>query len=142
MPDLANTDISFHDVQIFDEIKSPALGDPENVAFWLGDVDVIGSAPIAAVVSPASGVLDGQEPIVVDVTDADSELRRVFLVVRIPALGLEELVHQGDRFTPNYAQSTRVAIANGFRYTIVRAGGWPASPVLDVYPIDVTGQEG
>jgi hypothetical protein len=111
-------------------------------ALFVDAAGISGNAPVASLVSPASGVLDAQEAIVIDVTDTDSALRRVFLVMRIPAFGLEELVHQGDRFTPDYARSTRVAIVNGFRYTIRRAGGWPASPVLDVYPIDVTGQEG
>lgn len=141
MADLAYADVNYEDIPQYDGLTSDSLDG--KIDCHLSAVAIVSDAPISTVVSPASGVLDAQGAIVLDVTDTDSALRRVFLVMRIPALGLEELVHQGDRFTPTYAaRSTRVAIADGFRYTINRAGGWPASPVLDVYPIDVSGQEG
>lgn len=105
-----------------------------------GDGD--GSPPVVTLVSPPDGsTIEQGTPIAIDVTD-NVALRRSFLVVRFAALGIEEVAHQGDRFAPNYAgASSRVAIPGGFRFTLMRAGGWPASPIVDVYAIDTAGSE-
>jgi hypothetical protein len=81
-----------------------------------------------------------------DVTD-NAGLRRVILGVYFPGFGFQEIVHDGTSFMPNYAAaSTRVAITNGYRYTVQRAGGWPpavASLTLtfNVWAIDTSGNE-
>ena len=77
-----------------------------------------------------------------NVTD-DNALRRVMVIARFAKLGIEEVVHQGDRFAVLYAgSSTRTAIAGGYSYTVVRNGGWPSDVTLDVYAIDTAGNEG
>ena len=111
-------------------------------ALFVDAVGLSGAAPVAALVSPAGPGVEPNEPIVVDVTDADSSIRRTFLVLRVPATGLEEVVFQGDRFAANYsASSSRTPITDGHRYSLRRAGGWPGSPTIDVYAIDTTGEE-
>lgn len=101
-----------------------------------GDLTV----PTVTLVSPASS-LEPETPIVFEATD-NAGLRRVFVVARFPSLGLEEVVHQGDRFAAKYAaSSSRVSITNGWRFSIRRAGGWLADPVIEVYAIDTSGLE-
>lgn len=98
-----------------------------------------GSPPVVSLVSPGE-IIDAGQPIVVDVVDP--HLGRVFVVARYPSTGKEELVHQGDRFTTEFnGQSTRAPITNGFRFTLRRSGGWPASPIIEVYAFDSTGRE-
>lgn len=101
-----------------------------------------GAPPAVAVVSPASGSSIGPTSVlVVDVTDAGG-LRRVVLSVTFSGLASAELVHDGDGFAPLYAPaSARVDIAGGYRFSLTRSGGWPASPTLKVIAVDVTGQE-
>lgn len=101
-----------------------------------------GSTPVVALVSPLVASVESAGAVVVDVTDADGNLGRVFVVARYPSTGKEELVHQGDRFTTEFnGMSSRAPIANGFRFTLKRSGGWPASPIIDVYAFDATGRE-
>lgn len=98
-----------------------------------------GAAPVVTLVSPLSGTLEAFEAVVVDVTD-NAALGRVFLVARMPASNLEELIYAGNRFTPQYAAlSSQVAIAGGFRFTVKRSSGWPSSPTLDAYAVDASG---
>lgn len=100
------------------------------------------AAPTVSLVSPPTiEELAPGSPLVFDVTD-NIGLRRVFVGVRLPLRGAEDVVHQGDRFAAGYAaSSTRVAISGGWRYSVVRAGGWPENPTLDVYAIDTGGTE-
>ena len=53
-----------------------------------------------------------------------------------------EVVHDGDGFRGMYntGSNTRVALGNGFRYTVLRKGGWPASPTLEFLVVDESGQ--
>lgn len=101
-----------------------------------------GSPPVVSLNFPLNQAVEGQASIGIDVTDVGGNLGRVIITARIEAFGIEEVVFQGDRFAPAYAaRSTRVAIANGFRYTISRSAGWPGSPSIDVYAVDAAGSE-
>lgn len=98
-----------------------------------------GVPPTVTLVSPTTGTIEAFEPITFNVTDNDG-LGSAIVVARFNARGIEEIVHQGERFGPAYAaQSTRVAIVGGFRYTVRRSGGWPESPAIDVYATDIAG---
>lgn len=90
--------------------------------------------PVVALIEPADGgELDRFAAVVLEVTD-ETALGRVFVVARYPTLGVEEVVHQGDRFAALYTgASSRASIAGGYRYSVRRNGGWPAPPVLTVY---------
>lgn len=74
-----------------------------------------------------------------DVTDDSGSFCSVMITASFPD-GSWEVVHTGDAFAPRYAAgSSRTVIANGFRYTCRRAGGWPASPTIVSFPVDAAG---
>lgn len=97
-----------------------------------------GNPPAVSVVSPV-GTVATDGAITLDVTD-DTGLRRVVIVARFAELGIEEVVHQGDRFAARYT-GTATPIASGSRIAFTRIGGWPAPPVIDVYAVDTSGGE-
>lgn len=75
-----------------------------------------------------------------DVTDDSGSICAFFLVCY--QRGMTELVHDGHGFLPEYtALSTRTGIANGYRFSVRRRGGWLASPLFRVYAIDHAGNE-
>lgn len=80
--------------------------------------------------------------IVLEVTDADGFA--ALLVLAEYGTGAYEVVHDGDAFAQVYAaQSTRVSIAGGYRYTLKRAGGWFGERVtIRVVAVDVYGDVG
>ena len=98
--------------------------------------------PVVTLVSPASGQVEDSTPIVVEVTD-NVALRRVLVMARFDSLGVEDLVHNGERFAAAYSgDSTRSPIAGGWRYVIRRNSGWRAPVMIDVYAFDTSGSEG
>lgn len=50
-----------------------------------------------------------------------------------------DVVHDGNEFGPDYRNSTREVIANGYRYTIVRRLGWTSQPRFRVVGVDSGG---
>lgn len=121
------------------QITGPANVDPP---FWTGTIAKQDAAnPVATVVSPPEGsAISSTTPLVIDVTD-DLGLRRVIVAARFPD-GTAELVHDGDLFSTRYASSSKTAISGGFRFTLRRQGGWFASPTIQVFPFDTSGNEG
>lgn len=98
-----------------------------------------GSPPVVALVSPPAGNVEAFQAIVIDVID-NVGLGRIFVVADLPGSGREELVYRGDRFTTQYAaQSTQTAIPGGVRLSIKRSAGWPSSPTLVAYAVDLSG---
>lgn len=93
-------------------------------------------------VPPLGTVLNSQQPISFDVTDNSGQLLRV-IVHAVFSDGVVEVVHDGDNFRGYYQiDSTRILIANGYRYTALRFGGWPSSPAtFNVFAIDASGNE-
>lgn len=109
----------------------------------LGNGDADTTLPVVTIVSPAPSTnISGTTPLVFDVTD-NGAFRRI--AVRLKFTGQNwEFVHDGDAFSPGYqANSTRVAISGGFRYSVRKDGGWPVGqvPRLTVYAIDTGGNE-
>jgi hypothetical protein len=115
---------------------------PAEYAVTWGEVIRVGalgsdSAPTIVVVMPpeVSGV-EVTQPLVIDATDENEEVR-LMVVARFEGRGFEEVVHNGARFTPNYnAKSSRTELEHGYRYTVIRNGGWFESPKLDFYAIN------
>lgn len=91
------------------------------------------SSPVVSVVSPSvATAIQPTTPLVIDVVN-----RAALLLAYFPGLALWEVVFDGTAFAPAYAAlSSRVAITNGFRYTLLRASGWPASPTITAPPTD------
>jgi hypothetical protein len=101
------------------------------------------SAPQVALVSPAEGTaISRTQAITLDVTDVGLGLRRVLLLASFESMEAPELVHDGNAFSvPYVASSTREAIAGGFRYVLLRNGGWPDAPTLTAHAFDQGGNE-
>lgn len=105
-----------------------------------------GAAPVVGNLSPAPGTpITTTTPLVFEVTDDSGAFRRVVLAVAYSSgdlAGVTELVHDGDAFVGHYSTGcSRDPISGGFRFTILRAGGWPASPTLRVFAFDRAGNE-
>lgn len=99
--------------------------------------------PVVSNVSPSEATqLERGTPLSFDVTDDSGAFRRIILKVQFAGMPTREFAHDGDTFAPMYlAGSTRETITGGYRYTLVRAGGWPAAPTITPYAIDALGAE-
>jgi Concanavalin A-like lectin/glucanases superfamily len=97
--------------------------------------------PTVTWVSP-TGVLTAGMPIVVDATDADGFSALVLMAEF--SNGAYEVVHDGVAFAQAYAtRSTRTVIDGGFRYSVVRYGGWFGSRVvMRLTAVDSAGASG
>jgi hypothetical protein len=93
---------------------------------------------------PLGGLISPQQPISFQVTDDSGAFRRIIIHARFND-GLEEVVFNGDSFRGLYGggNSSRVIVAGGFDFTILRGEGWPqGGPVaLNVFAIDEAGNE-
>ena len=101
------------------------------------------TAPSVGNFTPASGsAISRTTPITFDVTDDSGQFRRIFVVASFAATGACEVIHDGDGFRGFYAaSSSRVLVANGFRYTVARTGGWPSAPAIQTFAMDASGNE-
>lgn len=99
--------------------------------------------PVVGNFSPVAGTpISKVTPIAFDVTDESGAFRRIFVVAFYPTTGISEVIHDGDGFRGYYsATSARQAIAGGFRYSVLRAGGWSAAPTIQTFAIDLAGNE-
>jgi len=90
--------------------------------------------------SPAVGTpIERNTPISFDVTDA-SGLQRVMVLVQLR--GDLVCVHDGERFRGNFTNySSRVSIADGWRYTVRPNGGWTSAPSFELLAYDTDGNE-
>lgn len=143
MPDLSNIDVWWTATEPYSVSGQVELRRIDVVFIPVVD-PVVPVPPIVSNVTPVAGTaVTARTPVGLDVTDDSGVFRRIMLVASFPTLGLLEVVHDGDNFAPLYAGTgnTREAIANGFRYTALRRGGWPASPTLIPFAIDQEGAE-
>ena len=93
--------------------------------------------PVITVISPLPGAtITPTTQIVVDVTD----LRGFVAVWLWVHVGGDWEVIWADNFGPRYSESSRVAITNGYRYTLRRSGaGWYTSPTFHAVAVDIGG---
>lgn len=123
-------------------VARTALELQDSFTRWQGVVTDI-TKPAVANLSPTPGTaLQKTQPVSLEVTDVGG-LRRVMVVASFPGLDLEEVVHNGTSWGPRYslAPNARTAITNGYRFTVLRRGGWPAPPTLTAYAVDTAGNE-
>lgn len=94
-------------------------------------------------ITPANGATIARAAAVeFDVTD-DTGLAAVIVMVLYPDTGDYEVAHDGTTFAPRFvSKSTRTAISGGYRFKLVRTGGWPSAPTVRVKPIDTAANEG
>lgn len=102
----------------------------------------LNNPPTIENVDPApDSEISADTPLEFDTLD-DLGFRRVFIVAKYTALDTWEVVHDGSAFGPKYAdESARTVVAGGFHFSIMREGGWPEAPTLEVLPIDNRGEE-
>lgn len=92
--------------------------------------------PVVTIVSPPPGNISPDTAFVVEVTDNSGEFNIVVLDVTYPD-GRSEAIYDGVDFKPFYRPRSSVqTIPNGFRFSIRRTGGWPASPSFRIDPRD------
>lgn len=77
----------------------------------------------------------------VTVTD-DEDLDLVEIFVLYAATGDYEVAYDGEAFAPRYvAKSTRTNVSGGYRFKLIRTGGWPAHPTFKVRARDAANNE-
>ena len=81
------------------------------------------------------------DPVQFDVTDNSGVFSAIIVHVRFLEDGLCECAYNGLNFEARYAAgSSRVAVANGGRFTVRRTGGWVSTPIqLVITAIDAAG---
>lgn len=100
-------------------------------------------APVVGSFSPLPGeTLQPSDTIQFDVTDNSGNFARIIVIAWFKETGEQEVVHDGDGFVGYYtATSSRVIISGGYRYYVLRSGGWRYAPTIRVFSIDATGNE-
>jgi hypothetical protein len=97
--------------------------------------------PVVGEYDPAPGTKIGPtQPLSFSVTDDSGSFAAVLVAVAFPT-GVAELVHDNDGFLSPYGTSVRAPITGGYRYTLRRSGGWPASPTVRTIPVDARGNK-
>jgi hypothetical protein len=100
------------------------------------------TSPTIGSIVPAPGTaIASTDPLQFDVTDNSGAFRRILIAVVLA--GVTELAHDGNSFLGNYAGGacSRTAISGGFRFVVLRDGGWPSSPTIRVFAVDQSGNE-
>lgn len=96
--------------------------------------------PTVVIISPTPGTnIPKTAKLIFKILD-DGPFERLLPSIRFPDSTVE-LVHDGEGFTANYSQSIREPVANGYKYTVERNGGWPANPTLIPFAFDKGGNE-
>jgi hypothetical protein len=99
--------------------------------------------PVVSNVTPTPGTaITTSTPISLDVTDDANSFLRILLAVSFPD-GTKEVAFDGAGFTARYSNpaNTQTSITNGYRFTVLRNGGWPDLPEITPFVIDTTGGE-
>lgn len=113
---------------------------PSFIKFGLGSGGGDKVPPVVAFISPPAGHAVGKnEPIVLEVTDNKGELAKVLITVSFANSSTTEVMFNGSSFLGAYANSSREAITNGWRFMLRRRGGWTGSPTVEAHVIDQGG---
>ena len=104
------------------------------------------TAPTVTNFSPAVGSTIGRyDQISFDVIDESvSGIASVVVLASYPS-GKVEVVHDGTSFREYYtsaSKNTRTVIEGGYNFTILRGGGWPEKPTIEMIPVDTSGNIG
>jgi hypothetical protein len=124
---------------------------------WFGDLSGNLVAPVIASVTPTPSVVPGGAggfsadyavarvtPVVIDVTDVSPGLQRVVMWVRYSDTPYTMVVYDGTNFLWPFdtTTSTKVAVANGYRFTVLPRDGWPSANLeWHVGAVDSSGNE-
>lgn len=111
-----------------------------------GPTDI--DSPTITNITPNPGLIAGSynqasnTPISFDITDA-STFSSIIVMVKLTHLSYTLVVHDGTEFKdPFVVNSSRVAITDGFTYTLLPSGGWQSDiESLQVVGIDDSGNK-
>jgi hypothetical protein len=97
--------------------------------------------PVIDNISPTpETTIETDTPLTFDVTDTGVGLNFVLLAASFRGLAGVEVVFADSEFTAPYeAESAVSVISNGFHFSLLRTGGWPATPSITPYAIDSAG---
>lgn len=113
------------------------------ITIYSGTYDSV--RPNVSIISPSPGSnITRLQQITVDVTDNSGSFGRIILHGGYSGLAGVEPIHDGEVWNVRHysgSLNTRQVIANGYRYTILRDGGWPGDISLTPYVIDGSGNE-
>lgn len=101
--------------------------------------------PVISALSPPAGTdIEPDQVVSFEVTDDVGSFARIFVVAKDLDSGIAEVVHDGDAFNGFFVeQSTRVLIAGGIRYELLRRDGWTGTRLeISAFAIDEDGNEG
>lgn len=106
------------------------------IAVNVDGVEVTTAPPVVGNWIPGAGTqITTATPIGFDVTDAKG-------IASVHVYSGAETVYDGAAFTANYnAASTQTAIADGFRFSVIRNGGWLSAPQITVAAVNLDGIE-
>lgn len=113
---------------------------PGSIVAGGGSTDI--TRPVISNLNPTPGTpISTSQVISFDVTDNLGLFTRIIIIAVFGTA--QEVVHDGANFAFIYqnASSTVTPITNGFHYTVLRSGGWPASVTFEPFAIDVSGNE-
>ena len=103
-------------------------------------------APAVTIISPANGGVVSSTTLIQLSATGPQNLVRVVMLVSFPNLNIYEVAHDGDSFSGRYPAAlgnTRSATTTpnpGFTFSLLRQGGWPASPRIIPCAFDAFGQ--
>lgn len=113
-------------------------------AYTLSDApapDVADVEPPTVSFAVASGTtIKKTDAVAVEVAD-ETELALVLITASYPS-GAYEVIYEtpssgeGSGFAPFFVGSSKSAITGGWRFRLVRTGGWPGAPTIKVRPFD------
>lgn len=99
--------------------------------------------PVVTFITPGGTTIESDEPVEFEVTDNLGSFAKIIVIAWYQSTGVQELIHDGDNFTGYFSEdSSRVVIAYGYRYSVLRLGGWENAPTIRVIPIDSSGNVG
>jgi len=100
-----------------------------------------GGGPISIDLITPINTISKNTPIIIDVYSGSVPLRRAWINASYAGLLVDDMVHNGDRFGSAYQGlvNVRSEISNGYRFTILRDGGWPGTPAITAHAVDTLG---
>lgn len=91
----------------------------------LGEINDVTAPRITNVTPATSARIGANQPISLDLIDVGGSFVLREFLVRFGSSSTYQQVHDGASFKAGYSGSSVTSIANGYRYSFVRDGGWP-----------------
>lgn len=102
-------------------------------------------------ITPTPGVMAGmtraeqrRQPVTFDITDVDPGLATVVVMMKYTLETDTTVIHDGTNFVGLFDNddTSRTAITDGYRFTILPSGGWRSDFTLSAVAVDLVGNVG